>query len=245
MTGVEIAVVLAASLVGALVKSVTGMGYPLLAVPLITLAVGIDDAVVVVAAPNVTANFVLCWQARAARDEVRDMRALVGTSFVGAFAGTFALVSLPERPLLALLAAMIAGFVATFLLHPELRLDPATTRRWSPAVGSLAGFMQGAVGVSGPVVGTWMHGYRLRPTAYVYAVTAIFGVSGLVQLALLGVSGRVTAELAGVSALAFIPVLAMVPVGARLRERLSGRGFDYAVLGVLVASAAALVVRIL
>ena len=37
MTGLEIAAVLGASLLGAFVKSVTGMGYPLLAIPLLTL----------------------------------------------------------------------------------------------------------------------------------------------------------------------------------------------------------------
>jgi len=40
-------------------------------------------------------------------------------------------------------------------------------------------------------------------------------------------------------------VLAVLPVGARLRDRLAGRGFDLAVLAVLLASGAALVVRVL
>ena len=74
MTGVEIAVVLGASLLGAFVKSVTGMGYPLLAVPLITLVLGVEDAVVIVAAPNVTANALLCFGARQARHEASPER---------------------------------------------------------------------------------------------------------------------------------------------------------------------------
>ena len=245
MTGAEIAVVLGASLLGAFVKSVTGMGYPLLAVPLITLVLGIEDAVVIVAAPNVTANFLLCWHAREGRADSRDLPVLVGTAFAGAILGTFLLVSVPEEPLLLLLALTIALFVVNFLRSPELRLQPSTTQRWSPVVGSIAGIMQGAVGVSGPIVGAWMHGYRLRAHAYVFSVTAIFGVSGLVQLALLGAAGEVTAQRALVSAMAFVPVLAMIPVGTRLRVRLGGRGFEHAVLAVLLASGAALVLRVL
>ncbi len=244
MTGFEITVVLAASLVGAFVKAVTGMGYPLLAVPLITLVLGIDDAVVIVAAPNVTMNFLLCWQARQARGEARDLPRLVGASFLGAFLGTFLLVSVPEKPLLLLLAATVVAYVINYLRTPELRLDPTTTHRWSPAVGGVAGVMQGAVGVSGPIVAAWLHGYRLSARAYVFSVTAIFGVSGLVQLSLLGAAGEITAERGVVSALAFVPVLAMVPVGTRLRERLGGRGFELAVLAVLVVSALALLVRV-
>lgn len=245
MTGAEIAAVLGASLLGAFVKSVTGMGYPLLAVPLLTLAIGVEDAVVIVAFPNICANALLCWHARAGRAEARDLPVLVGTALAGAVVGTSLLVTLPEEPLLVMLAGAIAVFVVTFLRSPELRLAPATTHRWSPAVGAVAGVMQGALGVSGPVVGAWMHGYRLSPRAYVFSVTMIFGTSGTVQLALLGAAGEVTAERAGVSALALVPVLAVLPVGARLRDRLAGRGFDLAVLAVLLASGAALVVRVL
>lgn len=244
MSGAEIAVVLGASLVGAFVKSVTGMGYPLLAVPLITLVLGIDDAVAIVAAPNAIANVALCWHARAGRSESRDLPVLVGAAFLGAFGGTYLLVSVPEEPLLVLLAVTIALFVVNFLRRPDLRLAPATTRRWSPAVGAVAGVMQGAVGVSGPIVGAWIHGYRLSATAYVFSVTAMFGVSGAVQLGLLGAAGRITGDRAVASALAFVPVLVMLPVGTALRARLGGRGFELAVLGVLLASGAALVLRV-
>ncbi len=245
MTGVEIAVVLGASLVGAFVKAVTGMGYPLIAVPLISLVLGVDDAVVLVAAPNITANALLCWEARDARHEVRDLPALLVSSVLGAVVGTALLVSLPEEPILLALVATIVAFVVSYLRTPELRLAEATTHRWAPVAGGLAGVMQGAVGVSGPVVAMWLHGYRLRARAYVHAATAIFGVSGTIQLALLVGAGELTRERAAVSALAFVPVLAMLPVGSRLRDRLGGRGFELAVVGVLVASGAALVVRVL
>lgn len=244
MTGAEIAVVLGASLLGAFVKSITGMGYPLIAVPLITLALGIEDAVVVVAAPNLMANGLLCWGARDGRHESRDLGVLVGFGFVGAILGTYALVSVPEDPLLIALVLTIAVFVVNFVRSPELRIAASTSRRWSPGVGFLAGVMQGAVGVSGPVVATWLHGYRLGKSAYVYSVTAIFGVTGLVQFALLVGAGKLTGERALVSALAFVPVAAMIPVGTRLRHRLGGPGFEQAVLGVLVLSGIALVVQV-
>ena len=245
VTGAEIAVVLGASLLGAFVKSVTGMGYPLLAVPLIALALGIEDAVVIVSGPNAVANFALCWQARDGRGDTRDLPVLVSTAFAGAFLGTFLLVTLPEDPLLVLLAVTIVVFVASYLRSPELRMRPETTRRWSPLVGAIAGVMQGALGVSGPVVGAWMHGYRLRSQAYVFSVTLIFGIAGSVQLVLLAVTGRYTGDRLGVSALALLPVVAILPVGMRWRRRLGGRGFDLAVLAVLLASGAALVVRVL
>lgn len=235
---------LGASLLGAFVKSITGMGYPLIAVPLITLALGIEAAVVIVAFPNLVANASLCFGARDGRAEARDLRALVGFGFVGAFAGTYALVRVPEEPLLIMLALTIVSFVLNYLRSPELRIDPDTSRRWSPVVGGFAGAMQGAVGVSGPVVATWMHGYRLPKQAYVYSVTAIFGVSGGVQLGLLLAAGKMTVDRAVVSVLALVAVLAVMPAGTRLRGRLGGPGFDRAVLAVLVASGISLIIRV-
>lgn len=244
MTGAEIAIVLGASLLGAFVKAVTGMGYPVIAIPLITLVVGIEDAVVIVAAPNLAANLLLCWHARSGRAEARDLPLLVGWGALGALVGTFALVRVPEDPLLIVLALTVGMFVVTFLRAPELRFSPATTRRWSPAVGAIAGVMQGAVGVSGPVVASWLHGYRLRATAYVFSITTIFGASGAAQLALLAASGQYTTERALVSLAAFVPVLAMLPVGTRLRERLDGPAFEHAVLAVIAGSGLALVAQV-
>ena len=244
MTGADIAVVLVASLVGAFVKSITGMGYPLIAVPIISLALGVQDAVVIVAAPNLAANAILCFGARADRQHTRDLPKLVGFGLVGAMVGTVALVNVPEDPLLIALAITIGVFVANYLRSPELRIAPATSARWAPAVGAVAGLMQGAVGVSGPVVAAWMHGYRLSKQAYVFAVTLIFGATGFVQLVLLTATGEYDAERLAVSALAFIPVLAMIPVGSTLRRRLAGAQFDRAVLGVLVLSGLALVFQV-
>jgi len=51
-------------------------------------------------------------------------------------------------------------------------------------------------------------------------------------------SGRVVATL-----LACVPVLATIPIGTRLRDSVSTRGFDLAIVGVLGVSAVALVVR--
>lgn len=244
MTGFEIAVVLGASLLGAFVKSVTGMGYPLLAVPLITLVLGVEDAVVIVAAPNVTANALLCFGAREARSDSRDLPVLVGFGMAGAVFGTFALVSVPEAPLLLALVATITAFVVNYVRAPEVAIDPVTASRWAPGVGVVVGLMQGAVGVSGPVVATWLHGYRLPKQTYVFSVTLIFGLSGLVQLVLLASSGAFDLDRAAVSALAFVPVLAMIPVGTSLRARLGGPAFERAVLLVLIGSALALLLRV-
>ena len=105
--------------------------------------------------------------------------------------------------------------------------------------------MQGAVGVSGPVVATWLHGYRLPKETYVFSITLIFGVTGAVQLATLGGQGQFTAERLLAAAAAAVPVAVCIPLGVRLRQRLAGPAFERAVLAVLVISAISLGAEVL
>ncbi len=242
MTTTQLLVVVLASLVGATVKSVTGLGYPILAVPLIALVLGVDDAVVLVALPNLGANVYLCWETREVRDQTRDLPVLVGFGIVGAVIGTIALVRLPDEPLLVVLALAIAVFVVNFLRRPELAIAPRTASRWSPAVGSVIGLLQGAIGVSGPVAASWVHAYRLAPRVFVHTITFIFAVTGAAQIVTLLVQGQFSADRLAAAAAAAVPVAIVTPLGVRFRDRLAGPVFERVVLAVLLVSAAALVV---
>ena len=242
MTSGQLLVIALASALGATVKSVTGLGYPLLAVPLIALAIGVEDAVVVVAVPNLAANVYLCWESRDARGDTRDLGRLIGFGMAGAVIGTLLLVRVPEEWLLIGLALTIGVFILNFLRRPELRMDRSVARRWSPVAGAAAGLMQGAVGVSGPVVATWLHGYRLPVRAYIHSVTIIFGTTGAVQLAILLAQGQMTVDRAVGAGVASVAVAVCLPLGIRLRGRLAGPTFDWVLLAVLSASAVSLVI---
>ena len=244
MTPFEWSVVIGASVLGMFVKAVTGMGYPLFAIPLISLAIGVEDAVLIISLPNFVANAQMCWNSRAGAPETRDLPVLAGFGIAGAIVGSVALVTLPEWPLLAALIATIVVFVVQYWRSPELRIDPSTSRRWAPAVGTATGVMQGAIGVSGPVVAAWLHGYRLPRDAQVFSLTLLFGITGLAQVVALAVSGAYTRERLVAAAVVLLPVMAMIPIGERVRARLSGPGFERAVLAVLVCSAVALVGRL-
>ena len=64
MTGTELTIVLVAVIVGSVIKAVTGMGLPLIAIPIAALFVDLDDAVVTIAFPNLLANGVLAFRER-------------------------------------------------------------------------------------------------------------------------------------------------------------------------------------
>lgn len=242
MTTEEVVVVLAAVLVGSLVKSISGVGLPLIAVPAITYVADIELAVAVIALPNLALNLALAWRERASLPSTRDLPILGIAGLVGGVVGTVVLVSLPEEPLVGLLVVIVAMYALMYFSNPEFTLDPHVARRFAPAVGLAAGAMQGAVGISGPIVASWIHSYRLPRGAYVLSVTVLFAFAGVAQIPTLTVSGEMGGRWT-VAIVACVPALATVPAGARLRNMLSTDGFDRVVVVTLVAAVAGLAVR--
>jgi uncharacterized membrane protein YfcA len=242
VSGAELTIVLVTVVVGATIKAITGMGLPLIVIPVASLFVDVEDAIVVIALPNVMANGILAGRERSSWPATRDLPVLIATGVVGAVGGTLLLVNVPEEPLVVALIVSIVGYVALFFLHPELRTTPRTSRRLAPAVGAVAGVFQGAIGISGPIVGSWIHSYRLPRGAHVLSVTILFFLSGLTQLVILTVDGQLADRLAA-TLLACVPVLAAIPIGTALRDRVSTRAFDLAIVGILAVSAVSLTVR--
>jgi uncharacterized membrane protein YfcA len=242
MTGTEIAIVLAAAVVGSIVKAVTGMGLPIIVIPVAALFVDIEDAVVVMSLPNMLANGALAFRERHHRHETRDLPTLAVVGVVGAVAGTILLVNISDQPLVIALIVAIAAYIAVFFLKPDRRTAPAISRRWSPIVGAVAGTFQGAIGISGPIIGSWIHSYRLPRGAHIFSVTSLFFITGGTQFVVLLLNGELNGR-AGATLLACIPVLGFIPLGTWLRERVSARGFDLAIVGMLAVSSAALCVR--
>ena len=239
MSGGELLVILVAVVIGSIAKAVTGMGLPLIAIPIASLFIDVDTAIVVIAFPNVLANAVLASKERHSYPQTRDLPTLAIVGVIGAIGGTLLLVNIPETPLVVAVIVAIVGYIVLFFAHPDLRTSPARSKRLAPLVGLVAGVFQGAVGISGPIVGSWIHSYRLTRSAHILSVTTLFFITGLAQLVVListgELSGRVAATL-----LACIPVFASIPIGTRLRNKVSGRGFDLAIVGMLGVSAAAL-----
>ena len=237
-----IVVAFVAVALGAVLKSISGVGLPLVTIPAIAYVADIETAVAFTALPNLVQNAELARAERASRSATRDLPVLAFTGFVGGVAGTLLLVSVPEEPLIAVLVVVVLAYAVRFATRPSFRVTPSQARRFAPLVGLSAGAMQGAVGISGPIVASWIHSYRLERSAHVLSVTSLFAVAGLAQLPTLALSGRL-ADIWAWSLLSCVLSLATIPLGAHLRGRLSNDGFDRFVVVTLVASVIGLALR--
>ncbi len=243
MSPVELAAVLLAVSAGAFVKAVTGMGLPLVAIPVMALVVGVEDAVVVIAPANVAANGWLVWRYRHGRTGAPPLVVFVTAGAAGAVVGVWLLSRLDGRWLSGLLAAAVLVYVVAQVRWPERRLPPRAARRLAPGAGAVAGVAQGAAGISGPIVGAYVHSLRLPRTVHVFSVTLVFLVLGAAQLVSILALGLMTIGRTGGAALAAVPVAAATLVGTRVGDRLDRAVFDRVVLGVLAAAGVTLAVQ--
>jgi uncharacterized membrane protein YfcA len=233
----ELAVIAVAIAVGAFVKGATGVGLPQLAIPVMAVFLGVEHAVVVMAIPGVVANGWLIWTHRSEYANTRDLPGMLVTGAVGAVVGTMLLHTLDGRVLAGALALVIVAYIVIALVHPGFTVPARVTRFASPPVGLAAGGLQGATGISGPLVSTWVHGFGLPPRAYVLTLSAMFGVLSAVQVVALAGVGLYTPTRLVESVFAVIPIAIGLPLGSAAARRLSRRTLQRVVLVLLAASA--------
>ncbi|WP_162529649.1 sulfite exporter TauE/SafE family protein [Nocardioides caldifontis] len=239
----EALIIVVALSVGAFVKGLTGTGLPQIAIPVMAATLGVERAVVVMAIPGIVSNAWLVWANRDMVPATRDLPALTVAGILGAGVGTVALTSVDGRLLSVVLASVILAYVVVVTWRPDLSLSARLTRWTSPPVGLVAGGLQGATGVSGPLLSTYLHGFALTPAAYVLSLSTLFLIFSVVQVATIAGLGFYTAGLLRESLLALVPIAVVLPLANRVSRRLPADLFRRLVLAGLVVAAAVLVVN--
>ncbi|HSG64443.1 MAG TPA: sulfite exporter TauE/SafE family protein [Gammaproteobacteria bacterium] len=241
MSWQELIVICGALAAGGLTKGMTGLGLPMVAIPLMAGFLGVERAVLIMIVPTVVLNV---WQSWANRDRSADLpeiRRLLIPGLPGAALGASVLYLAPERWLATGLAVWIICYLALRVLRPNLSLSTVARGRVAPAVGFAAGAMQAATGICAPVLAPYIDALNLSPRSYVYAISTAFaafaGSHFLVLLAMRAYSVDQLVE----SSIALIPGLIFMAPGTRLREIIEPQFFTRVIRVILVIMAIRLV----
>lgn len=243
MTGTIIAAAALLLTLGATVKGLIGIGLPMIAVPGLSLIIGLPQALAVASLPVLVANLWQVWQFRKAATEGRIVPMFIAAGAAGVVAGTLLLVALPEALLELTLSVMLVAYILSRISAPDLRLPGHAARILALPLGLIAGVLHGATGISGPIGITFFHAQRPDRSRFAFATGAMFAGFTLVQVAMLGGVGilgpdALTAGLVG------LPAVALgLWLGNRLAAYVNPRQFDRIVLVVLAWTAIALLWR--
>ncbi|SVA60348.1 uncharacterized protein METZ01_LOCUS113202 [marine metagenome] len=236
-------IVALAVVLGSLIKGVTGLGLPLTAVPVIAFFVGVEDAVVIMAAPTVMSNAVLVREHRHELRSAEHLPLFAGLGAMGAVAGAWALPRINERMLLLALALLLAAFLAWRFSSAAPRWSP-NVQRWGRApVALTCGLAQGAIGISGPLVAAWFQGLGVSRQRFVVSNTAIFLLTGLTQLATFSFTGQWSKQRLWGAALAATVVATALPFGIKIGRRMNPERFEALVNSVIAVCTVSLLVR--
>lgn len=217
---------------GAMVKGATGMGLPLVALPVLTTALGLQHAVGIMAITQVITNTMQIWQFRAAAgtETTRFLPLFLLAGGVGVVLGTWLLSNLPERVLVLSLGLLLLGYFILKVTRPHLAVGARAARVFGPSAGFGSGVLQGATGISAPIGVTFIHAMGLGRDAHVFAVSAMFLVLGMVQLPALVIAGIMQPIWIVEALVALVPIMLFMPLGQMLAGKLSRAAFDRMIL---------------
>jgi hypothetical protein len=237
------ALVAAAVLLAAFIKGAIGFGFPSLATPLLSLAVDVKTAVVVLILPNIVMDGIQFVRRGAPLDTVRRFAPLLLSGAVGIVLGTRVLTLLSPRAAMLVLGAFVLGFVTLSATGVTPRV-PARWERWlSPPAGFVAGVIGGVTNSPATALVLYFHAIGLTKHEFVASVAFAFFFYKLVQLGAVTWFGLLPWSLVGPSLALIAVALAGFALGLRVQDRLDQRSFNRAVLGFLAALGAWLLVR--
>lgn len=243
MTTTEIVFILLVGGVAAVVKSIAGMGYPLILLPVLALFLDVADAVVIVAPSNLFLNLTLVYSGRGEWSNSTTLPRFLSGAVAGAVCGSLLLHSLPNNLLRGALVLIIVVFLMNQFRSTKFELSEQQGLRLAPGVGAVAGLFHGAAAISGPVVTPWFLSLGLTRAAFIFSVSSVFTLAGLVQIVVFAIQGVFTMELFLLS-IALVPLSQLVfPIGNRIGDRVSVETFRRLVMFLLAVSAVSLVVR--
>lgn len=219
---------------GAFSKGATGMGLPLIAVPIMAGFLGAQQAIIVVTIPNMVSNF---WVMLSYRSRFQTVPGLVFATMSGALGvagGTWFLATADERMLTLVLAVCVGAYLVLLAFRIEIRFSGRLGRVLSPLIAALAGASQGAAGMSSAVVAAWVRAFGLEKEGYIFAASTMFLGLTTTHFLFVLAAGLFDWQLLGQGVLALVPIAVFLPLGMRVTPYISKAWFNRVIVTIII-----------
>lgn len=227
------ALVFTAIAFGSLLKGITGLGLPVVALPVLSYFLGLPHAIGVLAIPIFITNLHQSIQTRAAWREVTFLWPGLPGGIVGLLVGVwFLTIMSPERLSLGI-GIMLIIYISLKVFSPSFAFSQPTAYRLSPLAGFLGGFAQGATGLCAAVIVPFIQSINISRTAIIFTISTVFLIFSVVQMSALAYTGLLELRYILEGFLAMLPVVIFMPLGNWLGKRISRTVFDRVFLVVL------------
>ncbi len=230
-TAITLTIVFAAGLL----QSLSGFGFCLLALPLMTLFIPTREVVPMLVILSVFLNVAVAYEAREHLD-IKSIWPLLLTGACFTPLGAWLLAILPETTLKIIVGATTC--LGGLLLLAGLRLKVGSEKPWLFPIGALSGTLGGSISLNGPpvvlfltAVGKDKHTFRATMAGYFFLLNAIAVPSH-------AIAGLISRQVLELSALCLLPLIAGIGAGISLAGKVRERVFRKLVIAIVLATGA-------
>jgi uncharacterized membrane protein YfcA len=197
----------------ALIQSLSGFGFAVIIMPLISLMVGLQVAAPMVALTALTVYSINVARYRRAID-YKELLRLGVAAVLGVPLGIWVLTSMDESVVMRILGLMLVTYAIFALVRPTTKW--VLSRHWAYPAGLLAGCLTGAYNVPGPPVIVYGSLRQWPRDEFRALLQAIFFIGGVLVVGSHLVAQRVTADVLRLYLFA-LPALGLgILVGSRV-----------------------------
>lgn len=211
--------------VAGMVKGVTGMGLPTLAMGVLGALISPLAAASLLIVPSLVTNLWQLLSGPALWPLIRRFWPMMLAICAGTVPGAAWLTSGNAAATTTALGAALAIYAGYTLLARQLAVPARAEPILSPVIGGLTGIVSGATGVFVIPAVPYLQALGLSRDDLVQALGLSFTVSTLALALALGARGAFAVDAMGLSLLALAPALAGMWAGQKLRHRISPAAF--------------------
>jgi len=217
-----------------LVKGVTGMGLPTVAMGLLGMVMPPAMAASLLVVPSLVTNVWQLFSGSAVAALVQRLWPMLAAMVIGTVGGSALLVQVDPRWSGFALGSALIAYAVYALLAPALTIQRALETWLSPLVGLVTGMVTGATGVFVMPAVPYLGALGLHKDELVQALGLSFSISTLALAAGLLANDALRLNQLGLSSLSVIPALLGMGLGASLRARISPQRFRLCFLLLLL-----------
>ena len=236
--------ILSIMLFAGLVHGTLGLGFPMVATPMLAAFFDVRSAILITLLPTIAVNIASIWNSRNSLDSVGRFSPLIVFVLPGSLAGAYILAIADPAPFRLALAGLIFLYLWT-------NISGRLPRRWLASnvmlamilFGFLAGFAGGTTNVMVAILIVFFLSLEVPRSSMVPALNTCFLIGKVSQIAVLSLAGLVTFTLIlETLPLALAAVLALL-FGQRIRAKIAVDIYRRILHGLLVILAGILIVQ--
>jgi uncharacterized protein len=240
----EIIIIILAITVGAVVHGTLGIGFPLVATPVIALVTDVRIAIIILLIPTMAVNIASILNGGRFIDVIKRFWFILIFIGIGSYAGTSLLVLVDPNPFRLLLALVILFYLFTRNTQSFewsfIRDHPTAS---GIVVGTAAGVLAGTVNITMPPLIIYFSEMRLSTVRIIQILNVCFFVGKITQAGTFIARGAITAEHVLVSLPLSIIAIIVLRYGIGIRNRIDGETYRRWLMGALSVIALLLVIQ--